>query len=247
MQISFEIVPRSLTAFADQYAFVQSLGTAINVINVPDIQRFPLRSWQLNQHIDRKQYHFIPHFRAIDFKRDGSDLAQIIEEYQLDKILLVSGDPPEGLSRIFYNTNVIELIQVIKQRFPELTIYAGFDPHRQGLQDELDYIQRKVEAGASGFFSQPFYDERLLDIYLEHMQNLQVYIGLSPITSVSSKRYWEVKNRVKFPVSFQPDLQWNVNFANRVIALAAKQDFNIYFMPIKIELAEYFRQIRFLD
>ena len=245
MHISFEIVPRSLPAFTEQYAYVQSLGANINVINIPDIQRFSLRSWQLNQLIDRNKYQFVPHFRAIDFKRDGSDLSSIIEDYQLDKILLVSGDPPEGLNRTFYNTNVLELIRIIKQRFPDLSIYAGFDPHRQGLQDECDYILRKIEAGVTGFFSQPFYDHRLLEIYLEHMQGLDVYIGLSPITSQSSKLYWEVKNKVKFPLNFRPELDWNVDFANRVIETAEKSGFNIYFMPIKIQLNDYFSQIRF--
>ncbi|OQW73232.1 MAG: methylenetetrahydrofolate reductase [Proteobacteria bacterium ST_bin11] len=244
MNISFEIVPRSLEAFDQQYDFVQTLDKAVNIINVPDIQRFDTRSWELATRVDRRQYRFVPHFRAIDFKIESGELYRIVEEYALDSVLLVSGDPPEGLKRSFYNTDVVDLIRAVRQRFPNLNIYAGFDPHRSGVQDECDYIQRKVDAGAGGFFSQPFYDSRMIDIYAEHMQDLETYIGISPITSKASMNYWEVKNKVKFPKSFQPDYDWNVQFANSVIASAAANGLNVYFMPIRIDLARYFGEIK---
>lgn len=244
MNISFEIVPRSLEAFDEQYAFVRKLDNGINIINVPDIQRFDTRSWELATRIDRKQYRFIPHFRAIDFKIESGELYRIIEQYHLDSVLLVSGDPPEGLTRAYYNTDVVDLIRAVRLRFPRLNIYAGFDPHRQGLQDECDYTQRKADAGATGFFSQPFYDSRLIEIYAEHMQGLETYIGISPITSQASKNYWEVKNKVKFPVGFRPDYDWNIAFANAVIASAAASGLNVYFMPIRIDLERYFSEIR---
>lgn len=244
MNISFEIVPRSLEAFAEQYAFVQTLGDGINFINVPDIQRFDTRSWELAARIDQSRYRFIPHFRAIDFKIESGELYRIIEEYQLDSVLLVSGDPPEGLKRAFYNTDVVDLIRAVRQRYPTLNIYAGFDPHRQGLQDECSYTQRKAEAGAMGFFSQPFYDTRLIEIYAEHLQGLETYIGISPITSQASMNYWEVKNKVKFPKSFRPDYAWNIEFANGVITSAAANGLHVYFMPIRIDLGRYFGGIR---
>jgi methylenetetrahydrofolate reductase (NADPH) len=244
MNISFEIVPRSLQAFDEQYAFVEKLDDGVNFINVPDIQRFDTRSWELAKRVDRAKYRFIPHFRAIDFKIESGDLYRIIEEYQLDSVLLVTGDPPEGLKRPFYNTDVVDLIRAVHQRFPNLNIYAGFDPHRQGLQDECDYTQRKADAGATGFFSQPFYDSRMIEIYAEHMLGLETYIGISPITSQASMNYWEVKNRVKFPVNFRPDYDWNVQFANQVITAAAANGWNVYFMPIRIDLARYFGGIK---
>jgi methylenetetrahydrofolate reductase (NADPH) len=243
MNISFEIVPRSLEAFAEQYAFVQTLGKNINFINIPDIQRFDTRSWELSTRVDRDKYRFIPHFRAIDFKIESGELYRIIDNYELDSVLLVTGDPPEGLRRAYYNTDVADLIRAVRQRFPQLKIYAGFDPHRQGLQDECDYTQRKADAGATGFFSQPFYDHRLIEIYAEHMEGMETYIGISPITTIASQRYWEVKNKVKFPKNFRPDYDWNVEFANKVITSAKANDWNVYFMPIRIDLNKYFECI----
>lgn len=244
MNISFEIVPRSLEAFAEQYAFVQQLNDGIDTINVPDIQRFDTRSWELATRVDRGKYRFVPHFRAIDFRIESGELYRIIEEYQLDDVLLVSGDPPEGLKRAFYNTSVVDLIRATRQRFPQVRIYAGFDPHRQGVQDECDYISRKADAGAQGFFSQPFYDQRMVDIYAEQMEGLDTYIGISPITTQASKNYWEVKNKVKFPKGFQANYDWNVEFANRLIESAQRNHLHIYFMPIRIDLVKYFAGIK---
>ncbi len=245
MKFSFEIVPRNEQTFAEQYAFAKSLGKAINLINVPDIQRFKIRSWDTGKQIDRQKHHFIPHFRAIDFDLKNGSIFRIIEEHQLNHVLLVSGDPPEGLKRSFHNTNVLDLIRVVKQRFPKLTVYAGFDAHRNGVQDECNYIKRKADAGAEGFFSQPFYDIRMIDIYIEQMQGLETYIGLSPITTPSSMHYWEVKNKVQFPADFKPDYDWNIAFSNKAIASAKEAGMNIYFMPIRIDLDKYFSKINF--
>ncbi len=244
MKISFEIVPRSEQAFAEQYRFVESLGSSINLINVPDIQRFSTRSWETVKHIDRKRHCFIPHFRAIDFDLKSGDIFRIIEQYELDRVLLVSGDPPEGLKRSFYKTSVVDLIRAVKQQFPQICVYAGFDSHRNGVQDECNYIKRKADAGACGFFSQPFYDIRMVEIYAEQMQDLETFIGLSPITTESSMKYWEVKNKVQFPVDFRTDYEWNIDFANRVLKLAQQAGMNIYFMPIRIDLAKYFGQLK---
>ncbi|WP_305909836.1 methylenetetrahydrofolate reductase [Methylomarinum sp. Ch1-1] len=243
MKISFEIVPRSKEAFAEQYRFVQSLGPSIDLINVPDIQRFTIRSWETIKHIDRSRHQFIPHLRAIDFDIKSGEIFKIIEEYQLDNVLLVSGDPPEGLKRSFYKTNVLDLIRAVKQQFPDINVYAGFDSHRNGVQDECNYIKHKADAGVCGFFSQPFYDIRMIEIYAEQMQGLETFIGLSPITTEASMKYWEVKNKVQFPADFRCDYPWNIDFANRAIKLAHEAGMNIYFMPIRIDLEKYFGQL----
>ncbi|HIF54246.1 MAG: methylenetetrahydrofolate reductase [Methylococcales bacterium] len=242
MKISFEIVPRTPQAFDDQYRFALSLGESISMINVPDIQRFDIRSWDTAKKINRNVHQFVPHFRATDFSLESGKLFEIIEENELDHVLLVSGDPPEGMRKV-HNTSVLDLISAVHKRFPKITIHAGFDPHRSGLQDECDYVFRKVDAGASSFFSQPFYDTRLIEIYAEHLQGIDTFIGLSPITTTASKNYWEVKNKVKFPNAFKAEYDWNINFSNQVIAMARDMDFNIYFMPIRIDLESFFGKL----
>lgn len=246
MKISFEVIPRTLPALAVQYQFACGLGGVIDAINVPDIQRFAIRSWQTGQQIDRSKHRFIPHFRAGDFSIKDGEIFAIIERQQLDDILLVSGDPPEGIRQV-HNTSVLDLIAAVHRRFPSINIHAGFDPHRSGLQTECEYVLRKRDAGASSFFSQPFYDSRLLEIYADHLQGLDLYIGLSPIVSTASKNYWQVKNKVQFPPDFVSDYGWNIAFARQVIAIAKARGLNIYFMPIKIDLELFFAGLNLGD
>ncbi len=245
MKISFEIVPRSQQALDDQYRFVQQLGTSISMINVPDIQRFEIRSWETSRSIKRDDHQFVPHFRATDFSLKSGDIFKIIDEYELDHVLLVSGDPPEGIKRKHYHTSVLDLIKAVRSAYPDMQIYAGFDPHRNGLQAECDYIAKKHEAGANGFFSQPFYDLRMIEIYAEQMRDpeIEVFMGISPITTESSKHYWEVKNKVRFPAHFDIGYSWNIDFAKQALSLAEQQGFNIYFMPIRIDLEQYFAEL----
>ena len=243
MKFSFEIVPRTTEAFDEQYEFASSLGESISMINVPDIQRFDIRSWDTAKKIDRKKHHFIPHFRASDFSLKSGNIFQIIEDNELEHVLLVSGDPPEGIKKEFFNTNVLDLIRVVKSKYPQLTVHAGFDSHRNGIQEEYNYIQRKIDVGASSFFSQPFYDLRMVEIYSELMEGIDTFIGLSPIITSSSMKYWEVKNKVQFSANFKAEYEWNIDFSNKVIAMAKERNFNIYFMPIKINLSDYFGQL----
>jgi len=243
MKFSFEIVPRTHEAFEEQYNFVSTLGETISMINVPDIQRFDIRSWETGIKIDRKKHQFIPHFRASDFSLKSGHIFQIIEENELDHVLLVSGDPPEGIKKEIYNTSVLDLIRVVKRRFPKITVHAGFDSHRSGVQDECNYVQRKIDVGASSFFSQPFYDLRMVEIYTEQLQDVELFIGLSPITTKPSMNYWKVKNKVQFPQHFETEYNWNIDFSNKTIAMAKERDFNIYFMPIRINLIDYFGKL----
>jgi methylenetetrahydrofolate reductase (NADPH) len=122
---------------------------------------------------------------------------------------------------------------------PELRIFAAFDPYRTNIRFELDYVRAKENAGAEGFFSQPFFDLRLLEIYAEYLEGKQVFWGVSPVLSGPSRNYWESRNRAVFPKSFRADLFWNVDFGRRVLQFCESNQFNLYLMPIKINLEEY--------
>ena len=40
----------------------------------------------------------------------------------------------------------------------------------QSMKKELDYTKKKIDAGADGLFSQPFFDLNLAEIYLDQLQ-----------------------------------------------------------------------------
>jgi methylenetetrahydrofolate reductase (NADPH) len=107
------------------------------------------------------------------------------------------------------------------------------------MRHELYRTRRKVQAGAAGFFTQPFFDMRLLSIYMDMLDGLDVYWGVSPVVTAASQSYWERKNNVIFPKDFAPTLEWSVDFSRQVMEMADKKDANVYLMPIKTNLEEY--------
>lgn len=51
-----------------------------------------------------------------------------------------------------------------------------------------------------------------------------------------SRAYWETANRVVFPSGFTPTLDWNRDFAAKVVR---SFEGNVYFTPIRVDLSAY--------
>ncbi|AWB68519.1 methylenetetrahydrofolate reductase [Saccharobesus litoralis] len=243
MKVSFEVVPRTEDATREQLEFVQQHLPQVNTINVPDLLRLPIRSWEGANFIDRNQYDFIPHVRAIDFNRPEKRLQKLIHAYQLDKVLIVSGDPPPDMSHRVYDTKVLDLIADIRADFPDIKIYCGFDPYRSSVKQEKEYIQQKFDVGCDYILSQPFFDMRLLEVYSDFLPPEKTFWGISPVVTEKSQAYWERMNHVVFPSSFDASYEWNIDFTQQVIEHSAKVGSHIYFMPIRIDLERYFKPV----
>jgi methylenetetrahydrofolate reductase (NADPH) len=246
MLISLEAVPRSREALV---SFVKTTEAypRIGLINVPDLPRFSLRSWEacgiLKATEKVRSFRLIPHLRAIDFDvQQPFPLAGSFRAAGIKEILVISGDPPEAgkiPARPSFPTKTVPFINKLKVEMPWLKIYAAFDPYRSNIRYELDYLRAKEEAGAEAFFSQPFFDLRLLEIYAEYLEGKTIFWGISPVFSAGSRNYWESRNRAIFPKTFRPDLPWNVDFGRRVLDYCESLGFNLYLMPIKTDLDAY--------
>lgn len=239
-KISIELVPRDRDALQQEMQLVRERFPAIDIINIPDLLKFPLRSWDACCQAKQLFSHAIPHLRAIDF--DLGKPFPLIETFRqngIDSVLVIAGDQPQDMSRRTFRTSTVELIRTIKVQMPEMKVFAGIDPYRSGVKTELDYVKRKLDAGAEGFFTQPFFDIRLMDIYYDLLTGTDVFWGISPVMSVRSKDYWDNLNNAIFPPDFQPTLEWNRNFAKQAMEFGRRTDSSIYFMPIRIDLVEY--------
>ncbi len=240
MALSLELVPRDEESFSEQLKSVGSFRNHFSHLNIPDISRFKLRSWEACALSRQIIPNSIPHIRSIDFsKNDPSELFMILRKYGFEEVLVVKGDVPQDMSRKVYPTSSIDLIRAIKKEFTTIKVYAAFDPYRTGIQTEMRYVDEKIEAGCDGFFTQPFFDIRLLDIYSELLCGKKVFWGISPVTSEKSMAYWIATNRAYFPKDFYPSLDWNIKFFKKAQALCNSQNFDMYLMPIKVSLEKY--------
>ncbi|MCM8773326.1 MAG: methylenetetrahydrofolate reductase [Candidatus Omnitrophica bacterium] len=245
-RISIELVPRSKDYLIEELKIIKDNFLSVTVINIPDLTRYQIRSWEGCVIAKNFFTDTIPHIRAIDINSDDRFiyLKNYLEKYNIKEVLVVSGDNPNESNRINNHSPSIELIKKFKKYLPNIKVYAAFDPYRQSLKKEYDYLQKKLEIGVNGFFTQPFFDIKLIEIFTPWFKETQVFWGISPVTSQWAKDYWETKNNVIFPDDFSPNLEWSRNFAIEAIKfIKNKNNQNIYFMPIKTNTFEYLKGI----
>ncbi|MDQ0339980.1 homocysteine S-methyltransferase [Caldalkalibacillus uzonensis] len=117
-------------------------------------------------------------------------------------VLAVTGDPTKigdfpGATSV-YDLSSFELIQLIKQMNKGLSfsgkplkqqttfsVAAAFNPNVRHLERAVSRLEKKIEAGADYFISQPVYDHEHMHKIREATKHLPVpiYIGIMPLTS----------------------------------------------------------------
>ncbi len=239
-RISIELVPRDEESLTRELHLARESFPSVDTINIPDLLKFGVRSWEGCRKAKAYFSHAIPHLRAIDFDLNKPfPLKEMLLQSGIEEVLVIAGDRPQDMSRRVFRTSSVDLIRAIKEQVPELKVFAGIDQYRSGIKAELDYVEEKLEAGADGFFTQPFFDLRLMQIYHDLLKGLEVYWGASPVTSLRSKDYWENLNKAVFPPDFEPTLAWNRRFAREALEFCDKTGSCIYYMPIRVDLVDY--------
>jgi len=244
MRVSIELVPRNRTSLAEQLTEVSEAFPFVDTVNLPDILRFPLRSWEGCSQVCSVVPHAIPHLRSIDVDLERPlAAAPWLERHGVDEVLVISGDPPSDMSKPVYGSSPEQVIRKLKRELPQVRVYAALDPYRQGMRRERDYALRKLEAGAEGLFTQPFFDLRLLEVVADVMADVPVFWGFTSVVGRRSARYWETRNGVVFPLDFEPTLAWSRQLARDALALARERDLDVYFMPIRVGPRAYLEGI----
>lgn len=238
--IALELVPNSLEGLATESTFAFQYKKGICSINVPEMRSKPIKAYHAADHLLRLGIDTIPHFRTID--RTYEDLEERIAPLialGLKSVLLITGDPINDPNFKASGVTPINAIPRLKAKFPGLKVYAGFDPYRQSFRAELEYCREKIAAGADGFFTQPFFCPHLLEAWLEQLQDTEVWVGVSPVTTASFKTYWEKTNKVVFPPNFSTTLVENCQNERQLLSIAERYGQKAYLMPITVSTTEY--------
>ncbi len=239
MQISIELVPRSLDYLSEEVDLIQHHFPAVNTINIPDLTRCKLRSWEGCAAVSAT-HKAIPHIRARDFWRNEPEtILQTVDALTHPSLLVVGGDLFGDESRAEERHDSLSLMRFLSETRPSINVYGAIDPYRQSFANEVAYAQQKKEAGAIGFFTQPFFDLRLMEIYADLLPDGDFFWGVAPVLTENSKRYWIKRNHAFFPPDFDCTLQWNRDFARDALAFARQRNHHIYFMPILADVVSY--------
>ena len=243
-RISLELIPRSRSGLRAELDTVREHFPGVDTVNVPDLTRFSTRSWE-GCAFARPHLRAIPHIRAIDLNpKEPLPMSGLLLAHEIDEVLIVTGDAPSDMNRRVYNVDAEAAIRRFRRELPHVRVYAGLDPYRQSFARERDYLERKLEAGAVGFFSQPFFDLRLMDTYADLLpEGAEMWWGVTNVTSEGSANYWTSRNNAVFPRSFDLSLEWNRKLAGDALRFARDRGQHVYFQPIRTDLREYLEGI----
>jgi len=234
-----ELVPRDLQSVEEDAGHILTHFSRISGINIPDITRLPIRSYDVARTFLKRGFLVVPHIRSIDFTEvTAKRLFEGLVADGLTHVLIVSGDN-DGLSKSIQGLSSLTLISLLKRWFPHLLVYGALDPYRRSSVSELDYCHQKLDVGCDGFFTQPFFNTHHAESFLQALSHTQLFIGVSPVTTQKSKTYWEIHNHVQFSPTFQLDLDYNLALARQLIQLADRYAQHTYHMPIKVDAREY--------
>ncbi|WP_182186712.1 methylenetetrahydrofolate reductase [Pectinatus frisingensis] len=244
MVVSVELVPRNEQTLRGELQQLKNNKFPIDLINVPELLRFDIHAWEGAAIAQEYGFAVMPHIRSLDIDLDEKlPMRDYIEQKNMQKVLVITGDPPQDMGHKVYPTVSTDVIRKFREEMSDVKIYAGIDQYRSSMREELYHVRRKNQAGAAGFFTQPFFDLRYLEMYAEQLADKEVYWGISPVLSERSVSYWEIKNNVIFPNDFEPTMRWNIDFARKVYRFVENIGGNIYIMPIKANLIEYMQGI----
>ena len=134
-------------------------------------------------------------------------LREILDELGaagIDNVLALRGDPPRGQaewvphpSGLNYSVELIELIRSNYDYCIGAACFPEVHPEAPNLEHDLQYLKRKVDAGASFLITQLFFDNQMYYDFVEaaraHDIDVPIIAGIMPITNFEQiKRFTDM-------------------------------------------------------
>ncbi len=243
MNLSIELVPRRVEELVAEAGTIARRFEQVAWLNIPDIRALSVRSHDAAYAAVEVPLRVIPHIRARDREIGATlEILRALSNAGITDALIVTGDRIEQDPQAEHATS-LDVIRAAERDEVPIALWAAFDPYRGEMRAEFEYVQSKMEAGAVGLFTQPFFDVRLAEMCLEQLEEIPTFIGISPVTTDASRRYWERTNRVVFPPSFVPTLEYCTKLSVDLLAAAEAHDQHAYLMPIKVDPVTYLESV----
>jgi len=218
-----EIVPPKgidCTKEVDGARLLSKLG--VHAINVPDSPRASARmsaqclAIQIQQQtgIETILHYTCRDRNILSIQSDLLGVASI----GLRNILCVTGDPPKlgnyPDATAVFDVDSIGLVNIVRRlnhgldigsnaigASTNFTIGVAANPGVPDIEQELRRFAYKVEAGAEYAITQPVFDLRLLEIFLERIEGhrIPVIAGIWPLTSLRNAEFMKNDLRVSMP------------------------------------------------
>ena len=160
------------------------------------------------------------HFTCVGATRDQlREWLSYAVQQGVPNIMALRGDPPQGQEQFVHVAgglkNANELVALIRAEFPQLGIgVAGYpEKHPQALDaaTDLNYLKRKVDAGADAVFTQLFYVNDHFYRFREACEKVgiqkPIVPGIMPITEFARIKRITAMCQAEFPIELARRLE----------------------------------------
>ena len=162
------------------------------------------------------EFNLMPHFTCVSMLKDEIEKHIVsVENLGIENILALRGDIPDYINPQeldFVHAN--ELVEFIQAKTTLSIGVAGYPEghiESKNLKEDIKYLKKKVEAGASAIFTQLFFENDKLYRYIETVKNAgincPVIAGIMPVRSLKQVEKMTSVARVTVPKKFVQKLE----------------------------------------
>jgi methylenetetrahydrofolate reductase (NADPH) len=159
------------------------------------------------------------HLSLVGTSVDG--LRAVLDEIQgagIENVLALRGDPPRGETEwnahpegLEYSVELIELIQREYDFCVGAACFPEVHPQAASPEDDLRYLKRKVDAGASFLITQLFFDNRDYFDFVDQARAIGIDVpiipGIWPVTNYAQIKRIAELCQSRFPDRFERELE----------------------------------------
>lgn len=134
-----------------------------------------------------------------------------MQEFNIDHVLALRGDLPDGMKASDDFNYAIDLIEFIHNFDPSMQIaaacYPDVHPESTNLKEDIRYTKHKIDAGADFLITQLFFDNANFYNYMYHLReagvSVPVHPGVMPLTNVNTIKKTLNLTRSKLPEKYK--------------------------------------------
>ena len=171
------------------------------------------------------EFNLMPHFTCVSMLKDEIEKYIVaVENLGIENILALRGDIPDYIKPEELDfSHADELVEFIQSKTTLSIGVAGYPEghiESKNLKDDIKYLKKKVENGASAIFTQLFFENDKLYRYIETVENAgincPVIAGIMPVRSLKQIEKMTSMARVSIPKKFIEKLEKFPNDSKQV-------------------------------
>jgi methylenetetrahydrofolate reductase (NADPH) len=159
------------------------------------------------------------HFSLVGQSADGlrRQLDEIAEA-GIENVLALRGDPPQGETEwiahpegLHYSVELIEMIKADYDFCVGAACFPEVHPDAPSAEEDMRYLKRKVDAGASFLITQLFFDNRDYFSFVDEARaagiDVPIIPGIWPVTNYAQIKRIADLCKSRFPERFERELE----------------------------------------